>query len=352
MNDDQFAFLQRLVETTGPSGYEQNTQAVWRERVQDVAHEILRDPLGNAIAVLNPEGNPRVMIDAHVDEIGFLVKYIDDDGFLFFDTIGGFDPSTLAGNRVRIMGTNGPVYGVLGRLPIHLMEQDNRKKAPELRKMWIDIGAQSRADAESQVSVGDAGGRCLGLQRLKGDVVTANSFDDRVADYVMAESVRELASGPLQAAVFASSSVQEEVGLRGAHASAYRANAEIGLALEVTFATDHPEIEKRQHGEIHMGRGPVLFRGANFNPRIFERLVQAARDEGVAYQVDAEPGGTGTDGNIMQMTRSGMAVGLLSIPLRYMHTASEVIDLRDVDAAVRIVTRFVRDLDASVDLNP
>lgn len=352
MNDDQFAFLRRLVETTGPSGYEWETQRVWSERVQDVAAEIIRDPLGNSIAVLNPEGTPRVMLDAHIDEIGFLVKYIGDRGFLFFEPIGGFDPSTLPGNRVRIIGREGPVYGVLGRLPIHLMEEDARKKAPELKKMWIDIGARDRAEAESRVRVGDAGGRCAGMQRLHGNIVTANSLDDRVAGYIMAEAVRELARGPLRAAVFAASSTQEEVGLRGARASAYRVDASIGLALEVTFATDHPHIDRKVHGDIRMGGGPVLCRGANFNPRVVERLIQAAIDEGVPYQIDAEPAGSGTDGNVMQMTRQGMAVGLLSVPLRYMHTASEVICLDDVDAAVRIVTRFVRDLDPTVDLLP
>src|SRR5579859_2912081 len=149
MNSEQFAFLQQLVETTGPSGYEAETQRVWRERICDAAAEVSTDPLGNCVAVLNPGARPSVMLDAHIDEIGFLVKYIDENGFLYFGTIGGFDPSTLAGNRVRILGTRGPVLGVIGRKPSHLLSEDERKRAPELKDMWIDIGARDRAEAES-----------------------------------------------------------------------------------------------------------------------------------------------------------------------------------------------------------
>jgi putative aminopeptidase FrvX len=352
MNDDQLAYLKALIETTGPSGYEATTQRVWRERVQGSAQDLWQDSLGNNIALLNPNGKPRVMIDAHIDELGFLIKYIDDNGFLYFEKIGGFDPSTLPGNRVRIMGKSGPVLGVLGRAPIHLMSPAKRKKAPVFKRMWIDIGARDRNEAESMVSVGDAGGRATGLQRMNGNLVTSNSIDDRVGCYVMSEAFRALAQTDLKPAVFAASSSQEEIGLRGARAGAYRVNAEIGLAIEVTHATDYPEMRKTERGDIRIGAGPVFTRGANINPRVFDLLVSAAAAEGVPYQVEADPGGTGTDGNVMQMTRSGMAIGLLSVPLRYMHTASEVISLDDVDASVKVVTRFVRDLDEGVDLVP
>ncbi len=352
MNDDQFAFFKQVVETTGPSGYEQDTQRVWRDRVQGAADSVKVDSLGNAIAVLNPGGNPSVMIDAHIDEIGFIVRYIDDDGYVYWAPIGGFDPSTLAGNRVSINGKNGPVYGVMGRKPIHLLDQDERKKAPEIKSMWIDIGANGREEAEALLSIGDAGGRAAGMHRLQGNLVTANSLDDRIGSYVLAESFRNLAQSKPQAAVYAASSVQEEIGLRGARVSAYDTDATIGIALEVTWTSDHPQAPKTELGSVKVGNGPVIFRGANTNPRVFERLVAAAKTANAPYQVDAIAGGTPTDQNAMQMSRSGMATGLVSVPTRYLHTASEVASTDDIDAAVAIVTRFVQDLGPDVDLTP
>jgi endoglucanase len=352
VQDDQFQFLQRLVETTGPSGYEAQTQQVWRERVQDAADSIRTDALGNCIATLNGDGRPSVMIDAHIDEIGFLIKYIDDNGFLYFSPIGGFDPSTLAGGRVRIIGKNGPVLGVLGRKPIHLLEADERKKAPELKSMWIDIGVSSREEAEALIGMGDAGGRAAGMARLRGNTIAANSLDDRVGGYVMAETIRNLAAGRPAAAVHAASSVQEEIGLRGARVSAYTIDADIGIALEVTWTSDHPQAPKTELGDCRLGGGPVLMRGANVNPRVFERLVAAAEAEGVAYQVDVYAGGSPTDGNVMQMSRRGMAVGILSVPTRYLHTASEIVSTDDVDQTVQVLTRFVRDLPGDIDLAP
>lgn len=353
MDEEQFDFFRRLVETTGPSGYEEQTQRVWRERVASVAAGIRTDSLGNCLATLNSGGSPRVLLDAHVDEIGFIVMYIDDDGFLYFQGIGGFDPTTLPGNRVRIVGPSGLIVGVIGRKPAHLIKDEERKQAPEIKNMWIDIGAGSREEAERLVSIGDAGGRLHPMQRLRGDIVTSAAMDDRVGGYIVAEVFRQLASTyGLSCAVIAASSVQEEIGLRGARASAYASEAEIGVAVEVTWTSDHPQVSKTELGDIKLGKGPVLTRGANINPRIFERLVDAARAEGVPYQLEAEAGGTGTDANVMQMTRAGMACGLISVPTRYLHTASETLSTDDVDGAVALLARFVRDLGPDVDVTP
>lgn len=352
MNDEQFEFFRKLVETTGPSGYEAETQTVWRERIGTAATDISTDALGNCVAVLNPGARPSVMLDAHVDEIGFLVKYIDEDGFLYFGTIGGFDPSTLAGNRVRIRGKSGPVLGVIGRKPSHLLTDEERKKSPELKSMWIDIGARDRADAESMVRIGDAGGRAHGLERLHGNVITSSSLDDRVGGYIVAETFQALAARGIEAGVHATSSTQEEIGLRGARVSAYTTHADIGIALEVTWTSDHPQSSKTELGDIQVGKGPALFRGPNVNPRVFDLLLAAAVAEGAPYQIDVYASGSPTDGNVMQMSRGGMAVGIVSIPTRYLHTASEVLSLDDVDAAVAILSRFTADLREGVDLRP
>lgn len=352
MNDEQFAFFKRLVDTVGPSGYEQAAQRVWREQVQSVADEVRVDSLGNAVASLNSSGHPRVMLDAHIDQIGFAVRYIDENGYLFFAPIGGFDPSTLAGNRVVIQGKHGPVPGVIGRKPIHLIDPDERKKMPELKNMWIDVGAGSKDEAESLLSIGDGGGRHAGVQRLHGNIVTGAGLDDRVASYMLVEIMRNLAAARPTAAVFAASSVQEEVGLRGAQVSAFDVNADIGIALEVTWTTDHPQSSKSELGDVEVGAGPVIFRGTNTNPRVFERLVEAARAENVDFQVDVYARGSPTDANVMQTSRGGMAAGIVSVPTRYLHTASEVLSTDDVDRGIKVITRFIQDLPQNVDLTP
>lgn len=352
MNDDQFAFLKRLVESTGPSGYEQQTQQLWRERVQASAASVTTDALGNVTAILNPSGTPRVMIEAHIDEIGFIIKYIDDDGYLYFSPIGGFDPSTLPGNRIRIMGKNGPVLGVLGRKPAHLLGKEDRERSPEIKNMWIDIGAANRQEAETLVSIGDAGGRQYGLERMHGNFLVANSMDDRVGAYIVAETFRALAQSNPKVCVVAVSAVQEEIGLRGAVPVSFAANAEIGIACDVTWTSDHPEAPKTELGDIRVGAGAVLERGAANNPKVVDRLISAANAAGVKYQVTADPRGSGTDEYVMQLSRSGMATGLISIPTRYLHTASEVLSTDDVDACVAVMTRFVQDLEANVDLTP
>jgi tetrahedral aminopeptidase len=352
MNDDQFSFFKQLVETKGPSGYEQDTQRVWRSRVEGAAQTVRGDRLGSCIAVLNEGGRPRVMLDAHIDEIGFIIRHIDENGYLYFSPIGGFDSTTLAGNRVAILGKNGTVPGIIGRKPIHLIRDDERKKAPELRDMWIDIGVADKAEAESLLAIGDAGGRAAPMERLQGSLVACASMDDRVGCYVVAEALLRLASESPSSAVLAVSSVQEEIGLRGARASAYETDAEVGIAVEVTWTSDHPQASKTELGDIQVGKGPVISRGANSNPRVVQRMVEAAQAEGVPYQIDAAAGGTPTDQNVMQMSRSGMATGLISVPTRYLHTASEVVSTDDIDATVAIVARFVGDLGADADLIP
>lgn len=351
MNDEQRSFLAQIVQATGPSGYETGAQELWRQRVSSVA-EVRTDSLGNAIASLNPNGTPRVMLEAHIDEIGFQIKYIDDNGFLYFNTVGGFDPSTLAGNRVRILGPNGPVNGVIGRKPAHLLGEEDRKSMPKLKDMWIDIGARSGDEARAAVTIGDAGGRFHEVSSLLGTFIASNSFDDRVGSYVIAEALLGIAGQNPSAEVVAASAVQEEVGLRGAGPAGYSIDAPIGVAVDVTYTSDHPETRKTEVGDIRCGAGPVLTRGAATNPRIFERLVAAADAAGVPYQMEANATGRGTDQYALQVVRSGMATGLVSIPTRYLHTASEVLSTDDVDAAVALLIRFVLDLPETLDVTP
>ncbi|HZS94059.1 MAG TPA: M42 family peptidase, partial [Chloroflexota bacterium] len=260
--------------------------------------------------------------------------------------------STLPGNRVRIMGHGGDVLGVIGRTPTHILKEEERKKAPELRGMWIDIGASSRSEAEARVGVGDAGGRAGAVERLQGNIVAANSLDDRMGAYIVAEVFRNLAAAPPAAAVFASSCVQEEIGLRGAGATTYGINPDIGIAIDVTWTTDHPNVSVTEFGTQTVGKGPLIARGAANNPKVVDLLVRAAQAEGVPYQIEADATGRGTDEFVMQTTRAGIATGLVSIPTRYLHTSSEVLSTDDIDAAVALITRFVKDLPNNPDLIP
>lgn len=344
MRDDSLTFLRELVEIGAPSGYEQPVQAAFRRYVEPYCDGVEIDVMGNAIARRNPDGAPRVMLAGHADEIGFQVRYVNDDGFVYFGAVGGWDSEIAVGQRVTIHTRTGPLRGVIGKKPIHLLDPDERKKKSELHTLWIDTGLRGKEAVLERVAIGDPVTIHAPFDRLGDDLAVAKSFDNRMAVFVCAETLRLLHGESLRAAVFSVSTVQEEIGLRGARASAFGIDPTVGIALDVTHATDYPDCDKRRVGDIRVGGGPVIARGANINPRVFERLVQAATEEGIPYQIEAEPGGTGTDANVMQTSRAGMATGLVSVPLRYMHTPCEVLSLADLENACRLCAAFIRRL--------
>lgn len=352
MNEQSLSFLKALVEAPSPSGFEQPAQRVWRAYVAAYADEVRTDLHGNCIAVKNKGGSPRILLAGHCDELGFMIKYINDEGFLFFDTIGGFDVGIIPGRRVHIHTKNGPVLGVLGKRAIHLMSPEDRKKVPELHDLWIDIGAKDKKEAESLVSVGDPATYAVGFEQLRGDLYTSRGFDDKAGSFVVAEVLRLLEGRRFAGAVHAVSTVQEEVGLRGAHTSTYGVDPKVGVAVDVTHATDSPDMDKRKVGEIKLGAGPVISRGANINPVVERMLIQAAQEEGIPYQLEAAPRGTGTDANAIQLSRAGVATGLVSIPLRYMHTSVEVLSLQDLENVAKLLAAFVARVEESTDFTP
>ncbi len=352
MQQDSFDFLKRLVDTPGPSGYEQRVQRVFRDRVAAYAADVRTDVLGNVYATVNPGGAPRIMLAGHADEIGFQVRYISDEGMLYFGSIGGHDAIVTVGQRVTVHTANGPVTGVLGRTAIHLLDDEERKKTPKLDDLWIDIGAKDKAEAESVVAIGDCVTYQHELQRLRGELCVARSFDDKMGVFVVAEALRLLAGTPLKAAVTGVSTVQEEVGLRGARTSAYDINPQIGIATDVGHATDYPGGDKKKVGDIKLGSGPQIARGANINPVVFDLLVKTAKELEIPYQIEAAPGGTGTDANVIQLSRAGVAAGLISVPLRYMHTPNEIISLNDIESAARLMAGFCQRVTAEIDWTP
>lgn len=355
MNERDFLFFKELIETPSPSGYEQPAQRVLRRELEGVADEVSGDVMGNLIArVASPHADaPRVMLAGHCDEIGFMVRYVDDQGFIWFGAIGGVDPHLVPGQRVNIHTAGGAVPGVIGKKPIHLIEPKERETVIKLNSQFIDIGCSSRDEVEKLVAIGDPITFAVGVQRLQGDRVTSRAFDDKMGAFIVARVVQEVAKrGKPPAELFGVSTVQEEVGLRGGTTSAYGVNPDVGIAVEVGFATDFPDVNMKELGEVKVGSGPVITRGANINPRLFELLVETAREEGIPLQIIGNPRATGTDANVMQLSRGGVATGLLTIPLRYMHTPVETLSLADIEQAIQLLTSLVFRINRETDFIP
>jgi putative aminopeptidase FrvX len=339
-------FLTDLLEARSPSGYEQQAQQAFDRHVEAAADIYAKDPLGNRLATLNPKGDPVLMFAGHMDELGLIVTYINEKGFLYFDTIGGHDRVMIPGRRVILQTAKGPVKGVTGKRAIHLMDEADRKKVPEIHEIWIDIGARSKKEALERVSIGDVATYDQGFELLHGTVGVARAFDNKVGAYIVGEALIRLArqKKKLAAKVVAVATTQEEIGVRGATAAVYAVNPQVAIAVDVAHATDHPDCDNRKYGEHKLGGGPMICRGANINPKVFERLVDAATRLGMPYQIEADPRPTGTDARAIQVGRGGVATGLVSVPLRYMHTPSEVVDLDDVEHCVQLLVEFARGL--------
>ena len=354
MEKDSVDFLKRLIDAPSPSGFEGPVRMIWQERMEKFADEVRVDLHGNVIAVLNPNGKPKVMLAGHCDEVGFMVRYINDDGFIYFVPIGGVDSSIVSARRVRIYTKKGTVLGVVGRKAIHLMDEEERKKVPKFHKLWIDIGAKDKKEAESIVSIGDPIVFDQGFQQLRGDLVVGRGFDDRVGSFAVGEALRLLSQTHPQAAVYAVATVQEELGMRGARTSAFGISPKVGIAVDVDHTTDHPGTseEKERFGELRLGGGPVIVRGANINPVVERLLVQTAEREKIPYQMAGAPSGTGTDANVIQTTREGVAAGLVGVPNRYMHTPVEIISLVDLENVSKLLASFIMEIDERLDFTP
>ncbi len=354
MDKKRVAFLRRYMETVCPSGYEEEASRVWREEADRFAARTWADSHGNTFAVVNEKGSPRVMLAGHADEIGLMVTYVDDNGFLSFTGIGGWDLQVLPGQRVRIQGAKGVVLGVIGRKPIHLLQEEDRKKVVRMEDLWIDIGAKDKAEALSVVSIGDAAVLDYGFAELRGDLVVSRGFDDRVGAFVVLEAARLLAEMAPKAAVYAVATVQEEIGLRGAVTSAFGIDPQVGIAVDVGFATDTPGMgdDKKKVGEAAMGKGPIVSRGPNINPVLFRLIQETAKQRKIAHQIEGAPRGTGTDANAIQLSRAGVATGLISVPNRYMHSPCEMVHLGDLEGAAKLIAHSVARIDKKTSFIP
>jgi endoglucanase len=344
MDDHGLAFLKRLLETPSPSGFEQPIQAVVREWATPVADEVRTDAHGNVFATRHPAGRPesapRVMLAGHCDQIGLMVQHVDSDGFLYVQPIGGWDVQVLLGQHLTVWTKTGPVNGVVARRAVHLLTPDERNKVPQFTDLWVDVGCRTKAEAEGLVRCGDPVTFELGYRPLRNGLAASPAMDDKVGLWVVMDALRRLKDRPLKAAVTSVSTVAEEVGLRGATTATYAVRPTVGIAVDVTHATDTPGNDKKSQGEIALGGGPVLYRGPNINPRVFDKLEAVATEHTIPVQVRGVPRATGTDANVMQISRQGVAVGLVGIPNRYMHSPVEVVHLDDLVNAARLLAEF------------
>ncbi|HLT21461.1 MAG TPA: M42 family metallopeptidase [Thermomicrobiales bacterium] len=349
MQEHSRAFLERLLATASPSGFETEAARVWRAEAESFADEVEVDSNGNSLARLRGDG-PRVMIEGHIDEIGVMITHIDDDGFLWFSGIGGWDDQVLVGQRVRVLGTHETVVGVIGKKPIHQLEPDERGKVSRMKTLWIDIGASSAEEARKKVEIGDPGVIEQPYLALGEDRIACRGIDNRIGAFIALEALRKLAEGERPAAdVWAVAAVQEEVGLYGARTSAYNLDPDVAIVIDVNHATDHPDADVRGLGKIKIGGGPVFARGNAVHPAVFERLVAAARAEDIPYAVEGLPIRSGTDADAIARERGGIPTGIVSIPNRYMHSPSELVSLTDADNCAAVIAAFTRRLGTEPD---
>lgn len=338
-------FLKRLLETPSPTGSEVPVADLVRDRLADSADEVRTDVMGSVHALLKGKSNgPSLMLAAHMDEIGLMVTYVSDDGFLSVAAVGGVDAAILPGLRVNVHTESGTLRGVVGRKPIHLIKADERKTVTPLDQLVIDLGLPGKT-VKKLVRVGDVITFGVGYERFGKHMAVSRGFDDKIGVWIAVRVLEKLAkAGRANGDFIAAATVQEEIGTRGATTSAYGVNPDVAIAFDVTHATDYPGIDKTKHGDFVCGGGPVIARGPNINPLVFERLVAAAKKEGIPYQIEAEPSVTGTDARAIQVARGGIPCGLVSIPLRYMHTPAEAICLKDAQATIDMLVRFALDL--------
>ncbi len=345
-------FLKDLLSTPGTSGYEQNIQKVIRQFVEPFADSTRTDVHGNVIAAVHETAKPRILLDAHCDQIGLIVRHIDDSGFLRVNTVGGWDMQVLLGQKVVVHTTTGPVPGVIARKPIHLLSESERKTVPKISDLWIDIGACSREETEEIVQIGDSATATASITELRNGRISGVAMDDRTGIWVIMNALKIVAARNPKAAVFAVSAVQEEIGLRGAKTAAFGIQPDVAIAVDVTHATDCPGIDKNEFGDIAVGKGPVVVRGANANPRVFDLLQSTASKHEIPIQINALGRAASNDGNALQLNQAGCATGLVTLPNRYMHSPVEVVAESDLQQSAELIAEFCLAIDESTDFIP
>ncbi|MFO8144164.1 MAG: M42 family metallopeptidase [Candidatus Syntrophosphaera sp.] len=349
-NAKNLKFLKDLVSAPSPSGFEAPAQKVVREYLKHYADKISGDNNGNLIALKKGTGKMKVMVVGHADEIGLIVNHIDEQGYLYVKSLGGFDVNLLPGLRLDIYHAGKIVRGIIGKKPIHMMRGDDNNSKPKMEDLWIDIGAKDKKDAQKKVSIGDIITYHSKFEQLSDDLIVSKATDNKVGVYIAAAVMQQLANKEIFPDYYAVSSVGEETTMRGARTSAWQIEPDIAIAVDVTFTSDIPGADKRKYGDVSLGKGPTLSIGAAMHPAIHEKLLAIARKNRIPYQLEIAPGRTGTDADAIHDLKRGAAMAVVGIPNRYMHSPNEVISLKDLDSAVKLISAFILSLDGKLKL--
>lgn len=341
MDNSLVEFLFKSLDTSSPSGDENAVTSLFCDFVSSFVDDVQTDVLGNCIAHKKGVGT-KIMITAHADEVGLMVTYIDEHGYLYFKEIGGVDTNLLPGQRVRLVGNNGIVIGIIGKKPIHLQDKSDRGKELNSEDLWIDISAQDKADAQSQVCVGTVATFDSNPIKSSKSTVCSKSLDDKIGLAVLAGVALNL--DEVNADVYLVATVQEELGARGAQVVSNVLDPEIGIAIDVTHATDYPTMSPSKDGDIKIGSGVVIPVGPNMNKLVSQQLIDIASRELIPYQLEAISRPTGTDAKMIQVSGKGIVTGLISIPCRYMHTPNEIVSLDDAESAIKLIVKYLKQL--------
>jgi putative aminopeptidase FrvX len=350
ISSESLGFLKKLLDTPGPSGFEGAPAKVWRDQAKKFA-KVSGDVAGNSIAEVNSKGAPTIMLAGHIDEIGVIVNYIDDQGYAYIQPIGGWDPQVLIGQRLRFIGRKGDVFGVVGKKPVHLIKQEDREKAAKFTDLWVDLGAKNKKEAEEMVLVGDAGVIDSRTMEFPNGRLVSRSIDDRIGAFVALEALRRYADKPGSAKVVAVATTQEEIGYRGGGAGicATCIAPQMAIVVDVTFAIDHPGVEKKEYGEAAIDAGPVLTRGSIISPVVFGLLRDTAEKRKIPFSLHAAGRDTSTDADAIHIAREGVATALVSVPNRYMHSPNELVSIQDIDHAAELISETCRAVTSKTD---
>lgn len=341
------AFLWQLLDTASPSGFEMDGQNCWAAYVRPFADDVSCDAYGNTWATQRGQ-NPEitVMLEAHADEIGFMIHHISKDGMIYVRRVGGTDHAIARGKRVVFNGDIGPVMGVIGNIAIHIRAKD--EKVPQIHELWVDIGAENAEEVAAQgLRIGQVGVYEDGVAALTTSRLIGRALDNRIGGFIIAETLKRLSAikDKIVPTVHAANCVQEEIGGNGARMLAYRLHPSVALVVDVCHATDTPNVSPLEHGDVRLGKGPTLTHGAANHPKVVKRLMEVAALKGIALQHEAISRATGTDTDDIFIARTGVPSALISLPMRYMHSTIEMIDLRDVEAIIELMVGFVTSIE-------
>lgn len=351
MNKQNRNFLYKLLEVPSPSGFESKAQEITKEYLKGSCDKLTSDINGNLIAFKKGKGKLKVMLIGHADEIGFMINYVDESGYLYLKPLGGFDVNLLPGLRLNIWHDGQPIFGIIGKNAPHMSRGDSDSPKLKMEDIWVDIGAKNKEDALKRVSIGDIVTFQSAIEEPSKDVIVSKATDNKVGVYVAAAVMKALAKEELKVNYYAVASVGEETTMKGARTSSYHIQPDIAIVIDVTSTSDVPGADKRKFGDIKLGEGPVLALGAAVHPKVNARLKELAKEHKIPLQIEIEPGHTGTDADVIHSQRAGVATAVLSIPNRYMHSPIEMIHLQDLDNATRLITEFIKGLDDTFDLS-